>query len=178
MSAALIAALIFTVALLVVTAYFLMGSVPLLTLDHSTPMDARFVRSFYNTYYLAAMVTAGATAATYALAGRAGVAAGAAALALLAAVLRGKLIPVMDGLRDQIRLGGAASITKFRRIHVAAIVLNLVQLALIVGTLISVSRQERTAHVALVRRLCEIGAPILADAYGRPSVRCRNSTVA
>ena len=42
MSAALIAALIFTVALLVTTAYFLMGSVPLLILKHDTVLDARF----------------------------------------------------------------------------------------------------------------------------------------
>ena len=62
MSAALIAALFFTVALLVTHAYFLMGSVPLLVLEHDTPMDARFVRGFFNTYYLAAVVTAGATA--------------------------------------------------------------------------------------------------------------------
>jgi hypothetical protein len=50
MSAALIVALCCTVALLVVTAYFLMGSVPLLILKHDTPLDARFVRGFYNTY--------------------------------------------------------------------------------------------------------------------------------
>ena len=58
MPAALIAALFFTVALLVTHAYFLLGSVPLLILKHDTPMDASFVRSFFNTYYLAAMYIA------------------------------------------------------------------------------------------------------------------------
>ena len=70
MSAALIAALFFTVALLVTTAYFLLGSIPLLILKHDTPLDSSFVRSFFNTYYLAAMFTAGAAAASYAFAGR------------------------------------------------------------------------------------------------------------
>ncbi len=90
MSAALIAALIFTVALLVTTAYFLMGSLPLLILKHDTPMDSRFVRGFYNTYYLAAMSTAGATALSYAIAGRFALAAGPAALALLSACRAGR----------------------------------------------------------------------------------------
>ena len=51
MSASLIAALFFTVALLVVKAYFLLGSVPLLVLNHDTPLNSSFVRSFINTYY-------------------------------------------------------------------------------------------------------------------------------
>jgi hypothetical protein len=37
MSTALIVALVFTVVLLVVTAYFIMGSLPLLILKHDTP---------------------------------------------------------------------------------------------------------------------------------------------
>ena len=62
MSAALIAAIFFTVALLVTTAYFIMGSLPLLVLKHDTPMDARFVRGFFNIYYRAAFITAAGTA--------------------------------------------------------------------------------------------------------------------
>lgn len=77
MSASLIAALFFTVALLVITAYFLMGSVPLLILKHDTSLDSRFVRGFFNTYYLAAMFAASATAVSYAVAGKLIFAAGA-----------------------------------------------------------------------------------------------------
>lgn len=40
----LYAALFFTVALLVTTTYFIMGGLPLLILDHSTPLDGRFVK--------------------------------------------------------------------------------------------------------------------------------------
>jgi hypothetical protein len=139
MSAALIAALFFTVALLVVTAYFLMGSIPLLILKHDTPLDSGFVRGFFNTYYLAAMFTASATAVSYAFAGRLLIAAGAAALALLATILRRKVIPRMDSLRAQIQVSETSAIPGFRRIHVTAILVNLAQLVLIVWSLIAFS---------------------------------------
>lgn len=141
MSAPLIAALVFTVALLVVTGYFIMGSVPLLILKHDTPLDGRFVRAFFNTYYLAAMGTAGATALSYAVAGRVVLAAGAAGLAALALLLRLKVIPRMDTLRARIEVSEASAIGSFRRIHLTAIVINVAQLALIVGALIAMSMQ-------------------------------------
>jgi hypothetical protein len=139
MSAALIAALFFTVALLVTTAYFLMGSVPLLILKHDTPLDSRFVRGFFNTYYLAAIFTASAAAASYAFAGRLIFAAGAAALALLATILRRKVIPKMDSLRARIQVSGTDAIPGFRRTHLSAILVNLVQLVLIVWSLTAFS---------------------------------------
>lgn len=137
----MIAALIFTVILLVITAYFLMGSVPLLILKHDTPVDSHFVRGFFNTYYLAAMFTASATAVSYALAGRLVFAAGAAALALSANILRRKLIPKMDSLRAQIQASGIDAIAGFRRMHVTAILVNLAQLVLIVWSLTALSLQ-------------------------------------
>ena len=143
MSVTLIAALFFTVALLVTTTYFLMGSVPLLILKHDTPMDSRFVRGFFDTYYLVTMSTASATAVSYVFAGWPVLAAGAAALALLAAILRRTLIPKMDSLRAQIQVSGASAISAFRRIHVTAILVNLTQLALIVWSLIAVSLSLR-----------------------------------
>lgn len=141
MSAQLIAALVFTVALLVTTAYFLLGSVPLLVLKHDTPLDSGFVRGFFNTYYLAAMCTAGAAALSYALAGRVIFAGGAAALAVLAMLLRWKLIPLMDSLRAQMELVGAEAIPEFRRMHMSAIIINLVQLVVIVWSLMAFSSQ-------------------------------------
>jgi len=143
MSAALISALFFTVALLVTHAYFLLGSVPLLILKHDTPMDARFVRGFFNTYYLAAMYTASATAVSLALSGRLALAAGAATLALLAAILRRTIIPKMDSLRAQMPASETNTIPEFRRMHVAAILANLAQLVLIVWSLIATSLQSR-----------------------------------
>ena len=139
MTTALIPALFFTVALLVTTAYFLLGALPLLVLEHDTPLDGRFVRGFFNTYYLAVMFTAGAAALSYAGVGRFGFGAGAAVLALLAALLRRKFLPRMDHLRARIEEGHAEAIASFRRLHVVAILMNVTQLALIVWTLIAFS---------------------------------------
>lgn len=143
MSQALIAALVFTAALLVTHAYFLLGSVPLLVLKHDTPTDSRFVRSFFNTYYLLATYTASATAVCLAFAGRSSLAAGAAGLALLAVILRRTVVPKMDALHAQLSGSDTGSVAAFRRIHMTAILLNLAQLMLIVWSLISASIQSR-----------------------------------
>ena len=131
----MIAALSFTVALLVTTTYFILGSIPLLVLKHDTPLDARFVRAFFNLYYRAALITASATAISYALAARPALAAGAAGLALLALVLRSKVIPKMDALGTEIQSRPMDAIPGFRKTHVTAIVINIVQLGVIVWSL-------------------------------------------
>ncbi len=140
MSAALFAALFFTAALLVTTAYFIMGSIPLLVLKHDTPLDARFVRGFFNLYYRAAFVTAAATAVSYVFAGRPGIAAGAAGLALMALALRKKVIPKMDALGAQIQSNYMEAIPGFRKTHLTAIAINIAQLVAIVWSLIALSR--------------------------------------
>ena len=140
MSGAIIAALFFTVALLVTTAYFIMGSIPLLVLKHDTPLDARFVRGFFNIYYVAAFITASATSISYLIAGRLGVALGAAALAAVAVVLRRMVIPKMDALGAKMETNYMESIPGFRRLHVAAILVNIAQLAAIVWSLMVFSR--------------------------------------
>ena len=141
MSLPLIVALVFTVILLVITAYFLMGSVPLLVLKHDTPMDARFVRGFFNTYYVAAMYAAGATALSFLVAGWFVFAAGAAALAAAAVVLRRSVMQTMDAIRARLQAQDAVAIAAFRRTHLAAIGANLVQLALIVWSLVALPLQ-------------------------------------
>jgi hypothetical protein len=128
-------ALFFTVALLAITAYFLLGSVPLLVLKHDDPVDARFIRSFYITYFKIALIVAVATSASYVVAGRPAFAAGAATIAMLTLVLRGKLIPRMDLLGTQIQANDAVAIPAFRKIHRSAILINLAQLAAILGSL-------------------------------------------
>jgi hypothetical protein len=134
MSGALIAAIIFTVALLVTTAYFIMGSIPLLVLKHDTPMDARFVRGFFNIYYRAAFITAAGTAVSSLLAGRPAVAAVTTGLALIALGLREAVIPKMDAIGAKIQSDFDA-IPGFRKLHFLAIMINIVQLALIVWSL-------------------------------------------
>jgi hypothetical protein len=137
----LIVALIFTVILMVITAYFLMGSVPLLILKHDTPLDARFVRSFFNTYYVTAMYAAGATALSFLVAGRFVFAAGAAGLAAAAVLLRRAVMEKMDSIRGDLQADDGAAIAAFRRTHLAAITANLVQLALIVWSLVALPLQ-------------------------------------
>jgi hypothetical protein len=143
MSLAWIAAMVFTVALLVVTAYSLMGAGPLLILKHDTPMDSRFVRGFFFHYYRVMIVVASATAVSYALADRLVLAGGAGALALLALGLRRTVIARMDSLRSRIQLGDSDAVAAFRRLHVGAMLLNLAQLVTIVWALIALSSQLR-----------------------------------
>jgi hypothetical protein len=112
-----------------------------LILKHDTPRDSRFVRGFFNTYYLAAMFTASAAAASYAFAGRLFFAACAASLALLATLLRRKILPQMDSLGAQIQVSGTDAIRGFRRTHLLAILVNLAQLVLIVWSLTAFSPQ-------------------------------------
>jgi membrane protein implicated in regulation of membrane protease activity len=125
--------------MLATTAYFIMGSIPLLLLKHDTPLDARFVRGFFNIYYVAAFVTAGATSISFAFAGHPVHATGAAALAVLAVVLRRKVIPKMDALGAQIQSNYMDSIPGFRRTHVTAIAINIAQLIAIVSSLVALN---------------------------------------
>lgn len=129
------ASLFFTVVLLMVTAYFFLGSVPLLVLKHDNPVDAKFIRSFYNTYYRIALVVAAGTTVSYAMSARPAYAVGAAVITLLTWVLRGKFIPKMDALGNQIQANDVSSVPVFRKIHKTAIWINLAQLVAIVSSL-------------------------------------------
>jgi hypothetical protein len=128
-------ALFFTVILLAVTAYFLLGSVPLLVLKHDNPVDARFIRSFYITYYRIALIAALGTALCYALAGRTTLAVGAAGIAALTLLLRARFIPMMAHLAPQIQANEALAIPAFRQLHKSAILINTGQLLAILGSL-------------------------------------------
>jgi hypothetical protein len=132
MSTALIAALFFTVALLVTSAYFILGSIPLLILKHDTPLDARFVRGFFSIYYTAAIVTAGATSVSYALAARTAFATGAGVLTVPAFFLRKQVIPKMDALGARMQVNAMDAIPGIRKTHVTAIAINIAQLVAIV----------------------------------------------
>jgi hypothetical protein len=139
MSTSLIVALLFTVALLVTSVYFLLGSVPLLTLKHDTPVDANFVRNYFSVYYRAAVFTAVGTCVFYALSGRYLIAAGAAVLAVLALFMRGQIIPKMDLLGPKIQSNPGQALPAFKRVHLTAIAVNLVQIGFMVWSLISTS---------------------------------------
>jgi len=132
MPSAIYPALFFTVAMLVTNAYFLMGGLPLLVLKHDTGLDARFVRGFFNVYYKAAIVTAVGACVSYALWGRFTFALGAAVLVLVALLLRRSLLPAMQDLSNQLQGTDDHAIRSFRRVHMAALSLNLAQLVVVV----------------------------------------------
>ena len=140
MSIAIYPALVFTVALLVTTAYFLLGGLPLLVLDHDTAVDAKFVRSFFNIYYKVTFITAVGAALSFAALGRPSFAIGAGALAWTSTLLRDRLIPKMDQLGAAIQTDGLPAIGSFRQIHCIALLINLFQLALLVWALLKFSQ--------------------------------------
>ena len=133
-------AFVFTVVLLFTTAYFLMGGLPLLILKHDVPLDARFVRGFFNIYYIAAFRASLGASASYALWGRYGFAVGAGALAALATLLRRFMLPAMQQLGSRIEASDASAIRHFRRVHGAALLINLAQLAVVVWGTLQLSR--------------------------------------
>lgn len=133
-------AFFFTVVLLVTTAYFLLGGLPLLVLKHDVALDARFIRSFFNLYYKAAFWASLGAAVSYALWGRPVLACGAAALAGVAVLLRRQLLPVMQQLGSEIEANDEGAIQRFRKVHATALLVNLVQLALVVWGTLQLSR--------------------------------------
>lgn len=140
MTSAMYGAFVFTVALLVTTAYFLLGGLPLLILKHDVPMDARFVRNFFNVYYVAAFWAGLGAAASYALWGRLPFAVGTGAIAVAAFLLRRHMLPAMHQLGLRIESGDEEAIRHFRRVHVATLLVNLALLVLLVWGVIQLSR--------------------------------------
>ena len=141
MSSAVYAAFFFTVVLLVTNAYFLLGGLPLLILKHDESLDARFVRGFFNVYYKAAFWGALGASLSYALWGRFQFAVGAITIAVVAMLLRRRLLPAMQQLGARIEASEDGAIRRFRRIHVAALSINLFQLVTLLWGIAQVSRQ-------------------------------------
>lgn len=142
MQSALYAAIFFTVVLLVTTAYFLMGGLPLLVLKHDSAVDSRFIRGFFNVYYKAAFLAATGAMASFALSGRPYFALGVGGIAVAVLLLRRKLIPAMEQLGDQIHASEttqSAALEGFRRIHTTALLANLVQLIALVWGLTKIT---------------------------------------
>ena len=133
-------ALFLTIPLLLCMGYFFMGSLPLLVLNHDTPLDARFIRGFFNTYYIALAIAAAIPMVGFALAGHLAFSVGLVTVAGLALYLRKAVLSRMDALRVRIEAGDAAAAIDFRRIHIAGIVINVIQLAVVVWGMFQVAR--------------------------------------
>ena len=114
---------------------FSVGVVPLLILKHDTPVDGKFIRSFFNLYYRVAAFVAGAATLTYAFSGRPWFAVGAAVISVLSVVLRRTIVAKMGLLQSQIQTMNLEAIPEFRKIHFRAILISLVQLVAVVWSL-------------------------------------------
>lgn len=132
-------ALFFTVVLLVTTAYFLMGGLPLLILQHDSPVDGRFIRRFFEVYYKAALLASAGACLSYGLWGKPFFCAGTGAVAALVLAIRHAVVPAMEHLASQIQASAPAAIAAFRRVHGTALALNLFQLVCLVWGLTQLS---------------------------------------
>ena len=109
--------------------YFLVGGSPLLILKHDDPSDSRLVRSFFDVHYLALMSLAAVGTLSSALADRRLLAAAFAGIACIGFIARRVIVARMDRLRDTITATDTTVISRFRRLHVAGLVLNIFLLA-------------------------------------------------
>ncbi len=135
----MLAALLSAIPLLICMGYFFMGSLPLLVLQHDTPMDSRFIRDFFNTYYVAVVCTASVPAISFALVGHLAFSAGMMAIAALALFLRRVVLSHMDRLRTRIESADSTAAKEFRHIHLTGMAVNLVQLVALVWGLFHAS---------------------------------------
>ena len=119
------------VLLLVWMGFFMLGSLPLMILRHDTPLDARFIRGLFDVYYKAVATVSAAGGLAYAAAGRPAMAVAMGAVGGIALCSRRLILRRMDRLRSTMTAEDAAGIRQFRRLHVAGMTLNAVQLAVI-----------------------------------------------
>ena len=116
------------VVLLFPMVVFMLASPPLLILKHDTPVDGRFIRGLFNVYYIIVITIATAGTAGWALMGRGVVAFAMGGLVVFVFGLRRWMISNMDKLRCAMTRGDFMAVPRFRRLHIAGMILNVVQL--------------------------------------------------
>lgn len=119
------------VALILPMVFFTFASPPLLILKHDTPQDARFVRGLFNYYYSVVMIAASVGAVGQMAVGRIAVGLAMGGVSAFVFAVRRWVVPRMDALRERIAGGDATAIPSFRRLHIAGILLNLVQVGVV-----------------------------------------------
>lgn len=117
------------IALLVWMTYFMLGCLPLLILKHDTPVDARFIRNFFNVYYRVLMGIAAVGVVAFAVSDRRFMVLVMACIVAIGFVARRALLLRMDRLRSTMTVADALAIRQFRSLHATGITLNVFQLA-------------------------------------------------
>jgi hypothetical protein len=120
--------LISIIVLLFAMGAFMLASPPLLILKHDTPVDGRFIRGVFNVYYVGVIAIAAVAATGCAYIGQGAVAIAMAGLAVFVLAIRCWVLSNMDELRGAIARGEAMAVPRFRRMHIAGMILNVVQL--------------------------------------------------
>ena len=113
------------VGLLIWMGYFVIGGSPLLILKHDTPVDARFIRGFFDVHYRVLMSISAVGALSFTLADRRFLAAAMACVTLIGFAARLVIVSRMDRIRSALTATDARAIKKFRRLHVAGIMLDV-----------------------------------------------------
>src|SRR5262245_58441880 len=108
--------------------FFMLASPPLLILKHDTPVDGRFIRGLFNVYYLSVITIASIGAAGCALMGHHTVALAMGGLVAFVFAVRRWVLSSMDTLRGAIARGDSMAVPRFRRLHIAGMALNVLQL--------------------------------------------------
>jgi hypothetical protein len=121
-------ALVSTVLLLMFLGFSVLGSTPLLILKHNVAMDSRVVRQVLHYCFRLITFAAAVGSVAYAFAGRPFMSLGLACVTAIALVMHDWLLNRMDALRTTMHDGDTAALARFRKLHIAAIVLNGTQL--------------------------------------------------
>jgi hypothetical protein len=111
---------------------FMLASPPLLILKHDTPLDGGFIRGLFNLYYIGVITLAAVGAVGCALLGKHMVALAMGGLAVLVLAIRRGVLSQMDKLRDAITRSEPGAVRRFRRLHIAGMVLNVIQFGVVV----------------------------------------------
>lgn len=117
------------VVLLFPMGFFALASPPLLVLKHDTPLDGRFVRSMFNLYYVVVMTIAALAAAGCAAVGHLLLAFAMGLVLAFVFALRLWMVSGFDRLRAEIAAGAAGAVKRFKRWHLAGMVVNVFQIA-------------------------------------------------
>jgi len=126
-----VAALATIVILLVWMGFFALSSLPLLVLNHDTPLDARFIRRWFEVYYKVLIVASAIGILGQAVAARIVPTLAMMVVCALAFFSKRHILSGMDRLRETMTPTDVEGIRRFRQLHIAGMASNVVQLIII-----------------------------------------------
>jgi hypothetical protein len=129
----------FAVSLVVINTYFLLGGLPLLTLKHDIETDATFIGKFFKLSCQLSVVSTIGAIFSFGLWGKWFFVAGSSGMFCMTLFVRTQVLPRMLTQATLIREGDIQATARFRRFHVAILVLLLINIVLLVYALVHLS---------------------------------------